>query len=428
MLLSKLTTAGPGVRGETLQSMAPGSTSLDVHQRRPTRRHYAWIDAGLDFLREHRMPAVLEIILSWLVAVGCLLYYGYSYFFPPPINDIHVPLMALSKDEPLRPHDLPALVAQLPTPVSDDELVRRVRSSPQLRRVVSKIMQTPSCTTLAIYPQLKRLWLRFLELPPISPSGAKFDVALIVPAFRESGIERTLRHAFRHCCNPSRVQVVVVDAGENAPWSVDQGWGSVTTVSYRGRGGRGPTLNAGSAAASEARFYTFLHSDTLLPPEWDRKVQETLSRPRIHACAFSFGHDTSQEGLQDRGYPWGIKSVHMLGNLRADYFKLPYGDHVISIPAAYFWYLGGYPSQPIMEDYEMMDVLRKRAKVMNEDIRIIPRPTALCGVRRWQKFGVVYTTLVNLLIVYRYIRGWTPREIFEYYYQRPASNESKKGS
>ena len=72
-----------------------------------------------------------------------------------------------------------------------------------------------------------------------------------------------------------------------------------------------------------------------------------------------------------------------------------------------------------MEDYELMDVLRKRAKILPERLIIIPRPTAKCGVRRWQKYGVVYTTLVNALIVNRYVRGWSPDEIFTYYYQRP---------
>jgi hypothetical protein len=49
---------------------------------------------------------------------------------------------------------------------------------------------------------------------------------------------------------------------------------------------------------------------------------------------------------------------------------------------------------------------------------------ALCSARRWQKFGVVYTTLVNALLVHRYTSyGWTADEIFDYYYRRPSKKQ-----
>ena len=38
-----------------------------------------WIDRWLDYLRENRMHPILEVILSWLVCVACLIYYFYSY-------------------------------------------------------------------------------------------------------------------------------------------------------------------------------------------------------------------------------------------------------------------------------------------------------------------------------------------------------------
>jgi hypothetical protein len=84
--------------------------------------------------------------------------------------------------------------------------------------------------------------------------------------------------------------------------------------------------------------------------------------------------------------------------------------------------MGGFPMQKIMEDYDLMDLLRQRAKTpeLQECWRIIGPPTGRCSVRRWQTFGVAYVTLVNALIVYRYSRrSWTADEVFDYYYKRP---------
>jgi hypothetical protein len=74
-------------------------------------------------------------------------------------------------------------------------------------------------------------------------------------------------------------------------------------------------------------------------------------------------------------YPWGIQAVHFTVGLRTSRLKLPYGDNVISIPSAYFNYLGGFPNQAIMEDYSLMDLLRTRAKVLPETLVIIPKST-----------------------------------------------------
>ena len=148
-----------------------------------------------------------------------------------------------------------------------------------------------------------------------------------------------------------------------------------------------------------------------------------------HACSFSVGHNVSKEGLETTmRYPYGIRSILLLGNIRAWLFRLPYGDHILSFHTNHFHFIGGFPHQPIMEDYAIMDLLRQRAAVVPqvETLRIIPPPTGLCSVRRWQKYGVVYVTLVNALIVHRYAYGgWTADDVFSYYYQRPLKQKTQ---
>jgi hypothetical protein len=486
-------------------------------------------------------------------------------------------------------------------PNADKDSFRRhyylVRDNPDIRRLASRFFMTgmeqqqhPSFssatittttpTWMALHEELKRIWSSVLPLPPLfakeeeeeeeaaaassdgSPSGSaaaaasttatndcggclrgkNFDIALIVPAFAESGqvLRRTLLCARDHCRNAQNVVVVVVNAGQCTDLhllqqtlfasdssstslstscgacqedinpdtttfiasSSSSSWGAFALIPFQQQhqqqqhdqscsSGRGPTLNYGAAwvqshisnTASTGRrrkrrplILTFLHADTLLPQDWDVHVQNALALPKndgqehgnvnkrkiVQACAFSFGHDLSEEGLslyhQSNAnkdtmpssstsspsssspllldYPWGIRAVQWLGNCRATYARLPYGDHVISMPDVYFHYLGGFPNQPIMEDFELMDLLRKRARILNssddtgpeEGIAIIPA-RALCSTRRWQKHGVVYTTLVNALIVHRYSKrdnAWTPDDVFDYYYNNSNYSSTRR--
>jgi len=53
------------------------------------------------------------------------------------------------------------------------------------------------------------------------------------------------------------------------------------------RGGRGPTLTAGVAAA-RGSVLLFLHADTLLPHGFDAAVRNALCEERVLATAFRF--------------------------------------------------------------------------------------------------------------------------------------------
>jgi hypothetical protein len=64
--------------------------------------------------------------------------------------------------------------------------------------------------------------------------------------------------------------------------------------------------------------------------------------------------------------------------------------------------IDGFPNLPIMEDFELMLALRKLGKVV-----IIAAPVITSG-RRWQKLGVVKTTLLNQLIIAGYFMGISP--------------------
>eukprot|EP01083_Nonionella_stella_P068646 182464_1 len=131
--------------------------------------------------------------------------------------------------------------------------------------------------------------------------------------------------------------------------------------------------------------------------------------------------------------PPGIRAVETLANIRSEIYSLPYGDQVISLLKNVFDFLGGYPDQCLMEDYELVTFIRRRAAFLpammedycletnceiddeqdqrealaweREEVKIIPGRPSLCAIRRWQKFGVAYVTFMNYNFVTKYRGG-----------------------
>eukprot|EP00536_Pseudo-nitzschia_multiseries_P017144 jgi/Psemu1/223918/e_gw1.1399.9.1 len=323
---------------------------------------------------------------------------------------------------------------------------------------------------------------------------------------RVTDIGYTLNRAFQNCKgDPTKIQVVVVhaqsspddykthatenDTGKsllrqqlllqleqqgqrqaqkqrNCNSDIGPSWGDlkVVTIPFGKGGGRGKTLNVGAKHAT-APILTFLHADTMVPVGWDQQIKQALliddrkddlgsltSFP--HACAFTMAIDdsnitnntaaSSSAVPSSNKEPAGLLGAEWLGVLRC-HCGLPYGDSVLSFGRPMFDYMGGYPEQPLMEDYEVMDWLRLRSvllstihknkskdsKTIAGDNRgaeglVLLRDRAKCSPRRWQKYGVAYTSLVNAICIFRYRSNTTAEDLFDFYYHcnKPASKQN----
>lgn len=243
-------------------------------------------------------------------------------------------------------------------------------------------------------------------------------------------------------------------------------------LNYYGGGGRGPCLNYGAKYA-KGDILTFLHADTRLATfGWDKAILRVLSgnqnrERRVTCCAFSFAIDTSPSALSvqrnkttdlDRAkasswdesnfkqqyYPPGLRAIEVTANIRCKFFALPYGDQCLSIPTDIFRHVGGYPDQCLMEDYELIRLLRMRSAAAcdlnsngslypdlsqrKEAIEILFDYKAVCSPRRWQKYGVLYVTYTNSFCVKLYNNGQlTPDELFCQYYGTAKSPNRMNG-
>lgn len=117
--------------------------------------------------------------------------------------------------------------------------------------------------------------------------------------------------------------------------------------------GRARQMNAGAEAATgEALF--FLHADARPPPDAAPRIREALSARGVVGGAFLLR--TVPEGGGHK--PW-LRAA----DLRSRVTRTPYGDQGLFMTAAAFRAAGGYPEQPLMEDWELSRRLRRLGRL-----------------------------------------------------------------
>lgn len=219
-------------------------------------------------------------------------------------------------------------------------------------------------------------------------------LSIVVPTFNE---ERTIEHTLEAIVGLPDVEVIIADGGStDATAEIARRMG-VCVVPVRP--GRGRQMNAGAALAS-GEVLLFLHSDTTLPGGFRKHVWSTLDRGAV-AGAFPLCIDEENSGL--RWIEWGA-------NLRSRYRQMPYGDQGLFIRAKDFLNVGGFQNWPLMEDYEFCRRVRRVGRIG------LASAAATTSGRRWQKLGVLQTTLINQLCIALFRMGISPERIAKYYY------------
>lgn len=218
-------------------------------------------------------------------------------------------------------------------------------------------------------------------------------ISIIIPVLNEANVIQQILNQVRS----SAVEIIVVDGG-----SRDETVEIVKSLGDRvihSLPGRAYQMNAGARAAS-GEVLLFLHADTRLPDGFAELIHQTLARPKTIAGAFALKIDGRQAGL--RWVEWGVK-------VRSRYFQMPYGDQALFLKADTFHHFGGFPELPIMEDFELVRRLRRKGKVA------IAPASVLTSARRWEKLGVLRTTLLNQVIIAAYLLGVSPARIVRWY-------------
>ena len=129
-------------------------------------------------------------------------------------------------------------------------------------------------------------------------------------------------------------------------------------------------------------------------------VPRTLRQANVAAGAFRF--------RIAGGFP-GKCLIEWATDLRSRWLQRPYGDQGLFLARALFEEMGGFADLPIMEDYEFTTRLRRRGRI------ITVGEAAITSGRRWQKLGVLRTTLRNQWMLVGYHLGVPPQKLAKRY-------------
>lgn len=220
------------------------------------------------------------------------------------------------------------------------------------------------------------------------------DISIIIPTLNE---EACIGETVASVAGRPGIEVIVADGGSH-----DQTVALATAAGARviaAPAGRGRQQNAGARIA-HGRVLLFLHADTRLPEGFAAQVRAALDRPGIVAGAFRFA-------IGAKG--WRFRLLELCTNWRAAWLGLSYGDQALFVSAARFQAMGGFREIALLEDVDLVRRLRALGR-----IALLKNP-ALTSARRWQRLGLVRTTVMNQAILLGFFCGLSPERLARWY-------------
>jgi rSAM/selenodomain-associated transferase 2 len=220
------------------------------------------------------------------------------------------------------------------------------------------------------------------------------SISIIIPTLNEA---ETVGPLLSQLQGLAGIEVIVVDGdSHDGTAAVVEKYGARLLQTSPGRALQ---LNKG---AEEARgdILLFLHSDTQLAPGFVEHIRNAIAQPGVSAGAFQLSID---------GEGFGLRVIEFLANFRSKVLQMPYGDQGIFVSSNIFFSVGPFPSQPIMEDFELIRRLKKTGT-----IKILPLH-ATTSARRWEKLGILRTTAINQAIIIGYFLGISPEKLAGWY-------------
>ncbi|MCA3003619.1 MAG: TIGR04283 family arsenosugar biosynthesis glycosyltransferase [Rhodocyclaceae bacterium] len=222
------------------------------------------------------------------------------------------------------------------------------------------------------------------------------NLSIIIPAHNEAEqIAQSLvpLQSFR----ARGAEVIVVDGGSNDQ-TVSQSEPLADRVVISPKG-RATQMNAGATVA-RGGVLLFLHADSILPNNADLLI----------ASAIESGQTWGRFDVNIRGTHFMLSIVAWFMNRRSRLSGISTGDQGLFVTRPAFDRVGGFPSQPLMEDVEICKRLRKLTPPACLSARL-----STSG-RRWEKNGVWRTIFLMWKLRFQYWRGANPGELYGIYY------------
>ena len=218
-------------------------------------------------------------------------------------------------------------------------------------------------------------------------------ISVIIPALNEAKIlDQSLSRLSPQLKDH---ELIIVDGGstDETPL-IAKRYGRVIAAER----GRANQSNVGAAGA-RGDILLFLHADVWLDTGAIKGVEKAISSGYVGG-AF--------KQRIDGDHPL-YRLIERTANFRAKRLRILYGDGGIFICRAHFNQIGGFPDIPIMEEVGLSRKLRRCGEVT------LVEPGIHISARRWQKNGILRTTLTNWLITLLYLLRVPPNYLAKLY-------------
>ena len=227
-------------------------------------------------------------------------------------------------------------------------------------------------------------------------------ISIIIPTLDEEALlPATLA---RVLAQPGPKQILVADGGSaDATRGIAACHADVMLVTSER--GRARQMNAGAARAT-GDVLLFLHADTRLPSGALDRVRAALADPAAAAGCFRLRFD--------RGGFWlGLWTRP----LWMRWHRWAFGDRALFARRSAFDAVGGFPDQPIFEDLDVVQALRRQGRFVFLDAAVVT------SARRYERGGALRQQLRNGALWTAWWLGVAPERVARFY-----PNEPRRGA
>jgi len=165
--------------------------------------------------------------------------------------------------------------------------------------------------------------------------------------------------------------------------------------------GRASQMNVGARIAT-GDVLLFLHADTVLPVDAER---------RIRAGLLAGNHAWGRFDVRLSGNAMALRMVESCMNLRSRVTGIATGDQAMFVYRATFEKIGGFPAVALMEDVALS------ARLKRETPPLCLRQSVVSSSRKWEREGVMRTILLMWRLRLAFFLGTDPSDLARRYYR-----------